>query len=60
VNPVLELPNVGWSFLHVIPAMGTKFDLPEKLGPQSQPRTLRGVQRGELRLDFEALPATEQ
>ena len=55
VNPVLELPDVGWSFLHVIPAIGTKFDLPDKMGPQSQTRTLRGVQRGELRLDFEAL-----
>jgi hypothetical protein len=53
VNPVLELPDVGWSFLHVIPAMGTKFDVPEKLGPQSQPRTLRGVQKGELRFNFE-------
>jgi hypothetical protein len=55
VNPVLELPDVGWSFLHVIPAIGTKFDTPEKLGPQSQSRALRGVQRGELRLDFETL-----
>jgi hypothetical protein len=51
----LDLPDVGWSFLHVIPAIGTKFDTPEKLGPQSQSRTLRGVQRGELRFDFEAL-----
>ncbi|HEY0685890.1 MAG TPA: glycoside hydrolase family 2 TIM barrel-domain containing protein [Steroidobacter sp.] len=54
VSPVLELPDVGWSFLHVIPAMGTKFDLPESLGPQSQPQTLSGIQRGELRFDFEA------
>lgn len=55
VNPVLELPDVGFSFLHVIPAMGTKFELPDKMGPQSQPRTLRGVQKGEVRFDFEAL-----
>lgn len=55
VNPVLELPEVGFSFLHVIPAMGTKFELPDKMGPQSQPRTLRGVQKGEVRFDFEAL-----
>jgi hypothetical protein len=55
VNPVLDLPDVGWSFLHVIPAIGTKFDLPEKMGPQSQTRTLRGIQRGELRFDFETL-----
>ena len=55
VNPVLDLPDVGWSFLHVIPAIGTKFDLPEKMGPQSQTRTLRGIQRGELRFNFETL-----
>jgi hypothetical protein len=55
VNPVLDLPQVGLSFLHVIPAMGTKFNLPETLGPQSQPRTVSGVQRGELRFTFEAL-----
>lgn len=59
VNPVLELPDVGGSFLHVIPAMGTKFALPDTLGPQSQPRTLRGIQRGELRFDFEALPEND-
>jgi hypothetical protein len=35
--------------------MGTKFELPDKMGPQSQPRTLRGVQKGEVRFDFEAL-----
>lgn len=53
VNPVLDLPDVGWSFLHVIPAMGTKFETPDKLGPQSQPRALQGVQRGTLRFNFE-------
>jgi len=55
VNPVLDLPDVGWSFLHVIPAIGTKFDLPEKIGPQSQTRTLQGVQRGELRITLDPL-----
>ena len=59
VNPVLDLPDVGWSFLHVIPAMGTKFNLPETLGPQSQPRTLSGPQRGQLRFSFQALTERE-
>jgi hypothetical protein len=53
VNPVLALPDVGWSFLHVIPAMGTKFDVPSVMGPQSQPRVLTGVQTGTLRFNFE-------
>jgi len=53
VNPVLNLPDVGWSFLHVVPAMGNKFDLPNALGPQSQPRVLTGVQTGTLRFNFE-------
>jgi hypothetical protein len=54
VNSVLDLPDVGWAFLHVIPAMGTKFDLPDALGPQSQSRRVSGLQRGELKFTFEA------
>ena len=53
VNPVLSLPDVGWSFLHVIPAMGNKFQVPNAMGPQSQPRVLRGAQTGTLRFNFE-------
>jgi hypothetical protein len=53
VNPVLELPDVGLAFLSVIPAMGTKFDEPTTLGPQSQPKQVSGVQRGSLRFRFE-------
>jgi hypothetical protein len=41
-QPVIELPDLGWSFLHVIPPIGTKFDLPETLGPQSQVTRLDG------------------
>lgn len=52
VGPVLELPDVGWSLLHVIPAIGTKFDLPDALGPQSQPRQVSGIQRGQVRFSF--------
>ncbi len=47
-KPVIELPDSGWSLLHAIPAIGTKFDLPEVLGPQSQPTTLDGVVRGKV------------
>jgi hypothetical protein len=49
-QPVIELPDLGWSFLHVIPPIGTKFDLPETLGPQSQRTTIDAVQRGEIGL----------
>jgi hypothetical protein len=48
-QPVIELPDLGWSFLHVIPPIGTKFDLAETLGPQSQVTRLDGgVIRGEI------------
>ena len=48
-QPVIELPDLGWSFLHVIPPIGTKFDLPETLGPQSQiTRLASGVIHGEI------------
>jgi hypothetical protein len=55
VKPVLDLPDVGFAFLHVIPAMGSKFDLPDVLGPQSRPRQVSGVQRGDIKFTFEAL-----
>ena len=48
VSPVLDLPDVGVAFLTVIPAMGTKFTLPDVLGPQSQTRAVSGVQEGRL------------
>ncbi len=48
VGPVLELPDVGVALMSVIPAMGSKFDLPEQLGPQSQPKMLSGTQRGRV------------
>jgi hypothetical protein len=52
-NPVLDLPDVGLAFLSVIPAMGTKFDEPVVLGPQSQPRHLSGMQHGSVRFRFD-------
>jgi hypothetical protein len=49
-KPVLELPDLGWSFLHAVPPIGTKFDLPDVLGPESQPTQFTGPIEGELRL----------
>jgi hypothetical protein len=49
-KPVIELPDTGWSFLHAVPPIGTKFDLPEVLGPQSQPTRFTAPIEGELRL----------
>jgi hypothetical protein len=51
-KPVIDLPDVGWSFLHAIPAIGTKFDRPETLGPQSQPTRLPAIVEGEIALSF--------
>ena len=50
-NPILELPDMGWSFLHAIPSIGTKFASADVLGPQSQPRPFSGMIRGELIFD---------
>ncbi|HEU5134006.1 MAG TPA: glycoside hydrolase family 2 TIM barrel-domain containing protein [Steroidobacteraceae bacterium] len=51
-NPVLELPDLGWSFLHAVPAIGTKFALPDVLGPQSQPAQFKSAIEGELSFTF--------
>ncbi len=45
---LLALPDLGWSFLHAVPPIGTKFALPDVLGPQSQPAQFTGTLRGEL------------
>ena len=50
-QPVIDVPDLGWSFLHAIPPIGTKFTLANVLGPQSQP-TPAGAQRGEIALHF--------
>jgi hypothetical protein len=47
-KPILELPQLGLTFLHAIPAIGTKFALPELLGPDSQPTQIDGEIRGEI------------
>lgn len=51
-QPIIELPDLGWSFLHAIPPIGTKFDPPGILGPQSQVTRLRGLIRGEIALQL--------
>jgi hypothetical protein len=48
-KPVIELPDGGWSFLHAVPPIGTKFDLPDVLGPQSLPTQFSTPVEGELR-----------
>jgi len=53
-KPILELPDVGWSFLHAVPPIGTKFALPDVLGPQSQPASFTGPIEGELTFEFSA------
>ena len=49
-KPVLDLPDLGWSFLHAVPPIGTKFAPPGVLGPQSQPARFTGPVEGELRI----------
>ena len=51
-KPVIELPELGWSFLHAVPAIGTKFALPDVLGPQSQPTRFTSPIEGELRISI--------
>jgi hypothetical protein len=51
-KPILELPDVGWAFLHAVPPIGTKFALPDVLGPQSQPATFAAPIEGELTFTF--------
>lgn len=53
-RPILHLPATGLALLDVIPAMGTKFTLPDVLGPESQPRQVSGVHHGSVVLRFGA------
>lgn len=48
--PVIDVPDLGWSFLHVIPPIGTKFTLAGVLGPQSRATPVNGPFRGEISL----------
>ena len=51
-KPILELPDLDLTFLHAIPAIGTKFALPDVLGPQSQPTQFTGLIQGELKFSI--------
>jgi len=42
----------GLFFFHHLPAHGTKFHLPEKLGPMSEPFDLEGSISGKHRFNF--------
>jgi hypothetical protein len=50
---MLAFPNPGISFLDVIPAIGTKFDDPDDLGPQSQTPKVKGTKAGTIVFKFE-------
>lgn len=52
--PMLSFPDTGLALLHVIPAQGTKFDTPDRLGPQSRTPTGVGVRQGSVTLRFRA------
>jgi hypothetical protein len=51
-NTKLNVPETGIAFLHGIPAIGTKFDRPEVLGPQSQKNQASGTYRGTVWFHF--------
>ncbi len=51
-RPILHLPSTGLAFLDVIPAMGSKFTLPDQVGPQSQTRRVSGVRHGSVSFRF--------
>lgn len=52
-NTKLNVPDTGIALLHGIPAIGTKFDKPEVLGPQSQKNQASGVYRGAVWFHFD-------
>jgi len=52
-NTKLNAPDTRIALLHGIPAIGTKFDKPEVLGPQSQKNQASGVYRGAVWFHFD-------
>ena len=52
-NTKLNVPETGIALLHGIPAIGTKFDKPEVLGPQSQKNKASGTYRGAVWFHFD-------
>jgi hypothetical protein len=49
-------PNAGVSFLHAIPAVGSKFVGPRSSGPMGQPAVAKGEYTGHINLYFGKLP----
>ncbi len=50
-------PQAGVSFLHAIPAVGSKFVGPRSSGPMGQPAVAKGEYNGHIGLYFGKLPA---
>jgi hypothetical protein len=50
-------PQAGVSFLHAIPAVGSKFVGPKSSGPMGQPAVAKGEYKGHISLYFGKLPA---
>jgi hypothetical protein len=53
----VPFPNAGVSFLHGIPAVGSKFGSPQSTGPMGQPAIAKGEYKGHISLYFGKLPA---
>ena len=53
----VPFPNAGVSFLHAIPAVGSKFVGPKSSGPMGQPAVAKGEYNGHISLYFGKLPA---
>ncbi|MHC4517416.1 MAG: glycoside hydrolase family 2 TIM barrel-domain containing protein [Planctomycetota bacterium] len=51
-NTKLDAPQTGIALLHGIPAIGTKFQRPEALGPESQKNRAGGTYRGKVWFRF--------
>jgi len=49
---MLAFPDTGLSFLDIIPAQGTKFDVPDQLGPQSRTPQVEGARHGSVVFRF--------
>ncbi|HWB85233.1 MAG TPA: glycoside hydrolase family 2 TIM barrel-domain containing protein [Bryobacteraceae bacterium] len=53
----VPFPNASISFLHAIPAIGSKFVGPRSSGPMGQPAVANGEYKGTISLYFGKLPA---
>jgi hypothetical protein len=51
-----SFPEAGVSFLHAIPAIGSKFVGPRSSGPMGQPAVAKGEYKGHISLYFGKLP----